>query len=128
MTARATAALASLLLVAAGCASAASPSRGAAGSAGTDDAAARQYCTDKGGQLVDRVATWNTNADPSARLPLAGRMTFCEVRVWHGRHHDPDLGRSDHALQRAADARLGRLPLEDRPGPPADAGPEPGRL
>jgi hypothetical protein len=74
MTPRATAALAGLLLVAAGCASAALPSRAAAASAGTDDAAARQSCTDKGGQLVDRVATWNTNANPSAQLPLAGPL------------------------------------------------------
>jgi hypothetical protein len=28
--------------------------------------------------LVDRVATWNTNADPAQRLGLAGRVTFCE--------------------------------------------------
>ena len=39
---------------------------------------AEQYCTDQGGILVPRVATWNTNADPAARLELAGRATFCE--------------------------------------------------
>jgi hypothetical protein len=43
-----------------------------------DVAAAEQYCTDQGGMLVPRVATWNTNADPPQRLELAGRMTFCE--------------------------------------------------
>jgi hypothetical protein len=46
--------------------------------AASDDADARAYCTDHGGMLVDRVATWNTNADPDARLELAGRMTLCE--------------------------------------------------
>lgn len=46
--------------------------------AGSDEAAAKQYCTDKGGKLVDRVATWNTNADVAAQLPLAGHMTLCE--------------------------------------------------
>jgi len=54
------------------------------GSRIVDDAAARQYCTDKGGMLVDRVATWNTNADPAAQLPLAGRMTFCEFESGTG--------------------------------------------
>jgi hypothetical protein len=34
--------------------------------------------------LVDRVATWNTNADPSAWLQLAGRMTFCEFESGEG--------------------------------------------
>lgn len=43
-----------------------------------DDAAARRYCTDQGGILVDRIATWNTNQDPPARLELGGRMTLCE--------------------------------------------------
>jgi hypothetical protein len=68
-----------LALAVAGCApvagSAPPPSESTAGS---DDAAARAYCTEQGGQLVDRVATWNTNADPPAWLQLAGRMTFCE--------------------------------------------------
>lgn len=43
-----------------------------------DVAAAEVYCTDNGGMLVPRVATWNTNADPPAWLVLAGKMTFCE--------------------------------------------------
>jgi putative hemolysin len=43
-----------------------------------DVAAAEAYCTDNGGMLVRRVATWNVNADPEARLELAGRATFCE--------------------------------------------------
>jgi hypothetical protein len=49
-----------------------------------DDAAALTYCTDKGGTLVDRVATWNTNADAGAQVPLAGRMTFCEFESGEG--------------------------------------------
>ena len=43
-----------------------------------DAAAAEKYCTDQGGQLVDRVATANTNGDPSTWLHLAGRMRLCE--------------------------------------------------
>jgi hypothetical protein len=51
---------------------------------GGGDAAARGYCTDKGGMLVDRRAVWNTNAGPSAQLPLAGRQTFCEFESGSG--------------------------------------------
>ena len=80
--------VAALTLVLAACAGAASPS-GASTASGSgepaiDDVAARQYCTDKGGQLVDRIATWNTNADTPAQLPLAGRLTFCEFQSGSG--------------------------------------------
>jgi hypothetical protein len=51
---------------------------------GFDTAAAEKYCTDQGGMLVDRVATWNTNADPSAWLELAGRMGLCEFEMGQG--------------------------------------------
>ncbi len=51
---------------------------------GFDTAAAEKYCTDQGGMLVDRVATWNTNADPSAWLELAGRMHLCEFEMGQG--------------------------------------------
>ena len=44
----------------------------------------RDYCIAQGGQLVDRVATSNTNGDPAAQLPLAGRMTFCEFEQGSG--------------------------------------------
>lgn len=47
-----------------------------AATAATQDA--EVYCTGHGGQLVNRVATWNTNQDPGARLQLAGRWTLCE--------------------------------------------------
>jgi hypothetical protein len=47
-------------------------------------AAAKQYCTAKGGMLVDRVATWNTNADPSQWVPFGGRMTLCEFESGEG--------------------------------------------
>jgi len=86
-------ALAGLLLAFAGCAAAGPsvpPSASAAGSGGggasgtSGDAAARQYCTDKGGMLVDRVAVWNTNADAAAQLPLAGKTTFCEFESGSG--------------------------------------------
>jgi hypothetical protein len=46
-----------------------------------DSAAAEQYCTAQGGMLVDRIATWNTNADPSQWVELAGRQTFCEFEM-----------------------------------------------
>jgi hypothetical protein len=75
-------AFALLVLIIAGCVpptSSASPS-----GSGSDDAAARAYCTEKGGMLVDRVAIWNTNADPSAWLQLAGRMTLCEFESGEG--------------------------------------------
>jgi hypothetical protein len=49
-----------------------------------DTAAAEAYCTEKGGELVDRVATWNTNGDPAARLPLAGRLRLCEFETGTG--------------------------------------------
>jgi hypothetical protein len=80
--------VAALTLVLAACAGAASPS-GASTASGSgapaiDDAAARQFCTDKGGQLVDRIATWNTNADTPSQLPLAGRLTFCEFQSGSG--------------------------------------------
>ena len=49
-----------------------------------DTAAAEKYCTDQGGMLVDRVATWNANADPSQWLELAGRMRLCEFEMGEG--------------------------------------------
>jgi phosphohistidine swiveling domain-containing protein len=48
------------------------------------DQAATAYCTDQGRMLVERVATWNTNGDPSTWLTLAGRMTFCEFEMGEG--------------------------------------------
>jgi putative hemolysin len=51
---------------------------------GFDIAAAEKYCTDQGGMLVDRVAAWNTNADPSQWLELAGRMRLCEFETGEG--------------------------------------------
>lgn len=73
------------LLVAACGAAATSPSAPAAGgSAPPDEAAARSYCTDKGGQVVKRTATWNTNGDPSTWLTLAGRQAFCEFETGTG--------------------------------------------
>jgi hypothetical protein len=72
-----------------GCGIGATGSAGASGAAagagaGTGDGASRAYCNGKGGMLVDRVATWNTNADPAAQLPLAGHQTFCEFESGHG--------------------------------------------
>src|SRR5262245_47552623 len=64
--------------------SGATPSAATATGSGSADSAARQYCADKGGQLVDRTAFWNTNADRSAWLQLAGRQTFCEFESGTG--------------------------------------------
>jgi hypothetical protein len=74
-------AAAAITVVFASCARVPAPG---SGSRIVDGAAARQYCTDKGGMLVDRVATWNTNAAAPAQLPLAGRMTFCEFESGQG--------------------------------------------
>ncbi len=60
------------------------PGAASASGGGAADAAARAYCTGKGGALVDRVATWNTNGDPAAQLPLAGHQTFCEFETGRG--------------------------------------------
>jgi hypothetical protein len=79
-------AIVAAVVVAVACSPAASPgaSSSATGSASGGDPAARKYCTDKGGMLVDRHAVWNTNADKAAQLPLAGRMTFCEFESGTG--------------------------------------------
>ena len=72
----------------AACSATTSPAPTGATSGGSaaaiDTAAAEKYCTDQGGMLVDRVATWNANADPSAWLELAGRMRLCEFEMGEG--------------------------------------------
>ena len=65
-------------------ASAGAASGAPAASSSVDTSAAEQYCTDRGGQLTPRIATWNTNADPSAWLQLAGRWTLCEFESGEG--------------------------------------------
>jgi putative hemolysin len=50
----------------------------ASGHPAPGDAAARDYCTQQGGKLVDRHAVANTNGDPSTWLRLAASQTFCE--------------------------------------------------
>ena len=64
--------------------SASAPATDGGSGGGSDTAAAEEYCTDQGGMLVDRVATWNTNSDPSAWLELAGRMRLCEFEMGQG--------------------------------------------
>jgi hypothetical protein len=54
---------------------------GSGAPASVDLAAAEAYCIEQGGELVDRIATSNTNADPSAQLPLAGRLRLCEFET-----------------------------------------------
>ena len=51
---------------------------------GFDAAAAEKYCTDQSGQLVDRVATWNTNGAPSTWVQLAGKKRLCEFESGTG--------------------------------------------
>jgi hypothetical protein len=50
----------------------------ASGGIGGGDAAAEAYCTSKGGTVVTRVPTWNTNADPQAWLTLGVPRQLCE--------------------------------------------------
>jgi len=79
--------IASVLLagvMAVACTSGPGSGASSAAASGGGDPAARQYCTDKGGMLVDRTATWNTNADRAAQLTLAGRQTFCEFESGTG--------------------------------------------
>ena len=76
--------VASALAAACSPAGSSSPSSSAPGADEGSDAEARQYCTEQGGELVDRIATWNTNADPPQWLELAGRMTFCEFESGEG--------------------------------------------
>jgi hypothetical protein len=65
-----------LALAGAACSTPSAASSGSAppasGGIGSADAAAQAYCTAKGGTVVTRVPTWNTNADPSAQLTLGG--------------------------------------------------------
>lgn len=86
-------AVGALVVILAGCSSApagtptgaGSASAGAASPAASGgSASAEAYCTDHGGTLVDRVATWNTNEEPSARLELAGRWRLCEFESGAG--------------------------------------------
>jgi hypothetical protein len=88
------------------------------------DQDARDYCLAQGGQLVDRVATSNTNGDPSTWLTLGGRMTFCEF----------EEGSGDNATRISVDlttlystsptlagvAYLSRLPVVTPPQPGAN--------
>jgi hypothetical protein len=63
---------------------AATTSGGPSGGSAPASGAAEQYCTDQGGQLVPRTAIWNTNADQSVWLPMAGQMTLCEFETGSG--------------------------------------------
>jgi hypothetical protein len=87
---RGLAGLAAIGLLVAGCAGTAvssirpSTEASPAGTASVDLQAAEQYCKDQGGLLTPRVATWNTNADPSQWVELAGKMTFCEFESGEG--------------------------------------------
>jgi len=97
--------------LAAGCAAVASPSP----AVGTDGSAtpaatssrAEVWCTDHGGHLVDRVATWNTNGDPSTWLELAGRMRLCEFEMTDG--NAPTRISVDLATLSSADPTLAGL-------------------
>ena len=93
MVRRVAAAVGLMALVAAGCAGTPLASGADTGSAVTgiaspvpreSGATDEAWCTDHGGILVDRVATWNTNEDPSARLELAGRWRLCEFETGAG--------------------------------------------
>src|SRR5262245_14964997 len=55
-----------------------------AGASNDATATAGTYCTDHGGMLVDRIATWDTNGDPPTWLQLAARWTLCEFQMGSG--------------------------------------------
>lgn len=59
-----------------------SPTPSAAGA--FDQASAERYCTEQDGVVVHRTAAWNTNADPSTWLPLAGAIDLCEFESGNG--------------------------------------------
>ena len=103
-----------------GVASALASSRSAAGRPARIDrrpAAAERYCTDQGGMLVDRVATWNTNARPVDQwLQLAGRDAVVRVRDGPRRPDHADLGRPRHPVLGGADPGGRRLPVEGHAG------------
>ena len=97
---------------------------GTASPAPTDTAAAEASCTSNGGQLVDRVATWNTNADPTAWLQLGGRQRFCEFESGTGDEatrisvdlvalssEQPTLAAVANAIYDATGVRLRRVPF-----------------
>jgi putative hemolysin len=65
-------------------ATASAPAATTSAAAASADQTAASYCTGKGGMLVTRVATWNTNGDPSTWLPLAGHEAFCEFDMGSG--------------------------------------------
>jgi putative hemolysin len=74
-------------ILVAGCSSGTgAPAGSGASGSGTAASGAEGYCTSKGGQLVTRVATWNTNADPQAWLQLAGKSEFCEFESGSGQN------------------------------------------
>jgi hypothetical protein len=87
----------------------------------TDGPAADTSCLEQGGQLVDRVATSNTNGDPSAWLDLAGRMRLCEFESVVEGDDSPTRISVDLATLAseqptlAAIAYLTRLPTTDPP-------------
>jgi hypothetical protein len=68
----------------AGSAGAPSASTGASGGATSGDAAARDYCGQQGGKLVERHPVYDTNGDPSSWLRLAGDATLCEFESGTG--------------------------------------------
>jgi hypothetical protein len=55
-------------------------------SGGFDVAAAQAYCATSGVLVTTRTATWNTNQDPQAQLPLAGQAQFCEFETGTGQN------------------------------------------
>jgi hypothetical protein len=70
-----------LCLVLAGPAAAQSPATPASPIPEVDPAT---YCTESGGTVIERTATWNTNGDPSTWLPLANTLQLCEFEQGEG--------------------------------------------
>ena len=71
-------------LVVTACGGAAVASGQATPGANDDAAAAAAYCTEQGGEVVERRATWNTNGDEARWVPLANTIALCEFEMGDG--------------------------------------------
>lgn len=60
------------------------PTSTAAPNQASDPSAA--YCTQKGGTVVTRYPTYNTNNDPSTWVRMNGALAFCEFAAQDGSH------------------------------------------
>ena len=91
------------------------PAATTAASSGGGSAAGAAYCTEKGGEVQSRTASWGTNGDPSTWLALAGQTDMCRFqaddeaksrhlrRPGHAQFDRADTGRPGLSLEGAVD-------------------------